>query len=402
MFGLPPGLPPRVRIDTGYSPTFTTCAQAPMSIRPITGSTLMRLLAALSLALVLALPLSAQNVVKYGADFLAGGVGARALGMGGAYVAHANDVTAGYWNVAGLDALDYPQAAYMHAERFNGVVSFDYGALAFPLTEKSTVGISFFRSGVDDIANTLAAFNPDTGLPRPNPENFITYFSAADYAFFVSYARRLRDNLAVGVTGKLIQRSIGDFADAWGYSFDIGAQYRIGRVQLGLNVQDATSMVQSWSVNGALFEDFEANFGEAAPQGGTELVLPVARLGAATNLPITNDIGFTVGLDLDLAFDGQQAYAFNTGDISFHPRIGGEMAYKGIVAVRGGISNVTTSERYGTQFTPTVGAGLVLNQIAVDYGFGDFGGLQSDLGYSHRVSLKLSLEQPRFARNRER
>ncbi len=376
-----------------------------MSIRHTLGRSLTRSLLALALLALalLALPAgaSAQTVVKYGADFLAGGVGARALGMGGAYVAGANDVTAGYWNVAGLDALDYPEAAYMHAERFNGVVSFDYGALAFPLSQRSTVGISLFRSGVDDIANTLAAFNPDTGLPRPNPENYITYFSAADYAFFLSYARRLRDNLAVGVTGKVIRRNIGDFANAWGYSFDVGAQYRVGRFQFGLNVQDATSMVQSWSVNGALFEDFEETFGETAPQGGTELVLPVARLGAATNLPLTQDIGFLVGMDVDLAFDGQQAYAFNTGDVSFHPRLGTELSYKGIVALRGGISNVTTSERYGTQFTPTVGAGLTLNQIAVDYGFGDFGGLQSELGYSHRVSLTVSLEQPRFARNRE-
>lgn len=359
------------------------------------------LLARFAFALVLALsagPASAQTVVKYGADFLAGGVGARALGMGGAYVASAADVTAGYWNVAGLDALVYPEAAYMHAERFNGIVSFDYGGLAFPLNKRSTVGFALFRSGVDDIANTLAAFNPDTGLPRPDPENHITYFSAADYAFFLSYARRLNENLSVGVTGKVIRRSIGDFAGAWGYSADLGAQYQLGRLRLGVNLQDATGMLQSWSVNQEAFGDFEAAFGQTAPQGGTELVLPVARLGAATTLPLTDDLGFTVGLDTDLAFDGQQASAFNAGDVSFHPRVGGELAYKGVVALRAGVSNVTTSERYGTQFTPTIGAGLDVGRVALDYGFGDFGGLQSELGYSHRVSLVVTLAQERFQR----
>ena len=84
-----------------------------------------RLIAGAALfALVPAAP-AAQTVVQYGAEFLAGGVGARALGMGGAYVARANDVTAGYWNVAGLDGLHYPEAAYMHAERFAGIVAFD-------------------------------------------------------------------------------------------------------------------------------------------------------------------------------------------------------------------------------------------------------------------------------------
>jgi hypothetical protein len=365
-------------------------------------TTLGSLAARIVLLVALAVPAaSAQTVVKYGADFLAGGVGARALGMGGAYVASADDVTAGYWNVAGLDGLTYPEAAYMHAERFNGIVSFDYGGLAFPLNARSTVGLSFFRSGVDDIANTLAALDPDTGLPRPNPEDHITYFSAADYAVFVSYARRLRENLSVGATAKIIRRSIGDFASAWGYSLDVGAQYQIGRVRLGLNLQDATSMVQSWSVNQEAFADFEATFGETAPQGGTELVLPVARLGAASTFALAEDLGFTAGLDVDLAFDGQQAYAFDAGDVSFHPRLGGELAYKGVVALRGGISNVTTSERYGTQFTPTVGAGLNVGRVAFDYGFGDFGGLQSELGYSHRVSLKFTLAQERYEREEQ-
>ncbi|MEO1632885.1 MAG: PorV/PorQ family protein [Bacteroidota bacterium] len=352
----------------------------------------------------------AQTVVKYGAEFLAGGVGARALGMGGAYVGLADDVTAGYWNPAGLDALAYPQGAYMHAERFSGIVSFDYGAVAWPVTNRSTLGVSFFRSGVDDIANTLEAFNPDTGLPLPNAENNVTYFSAVDYAFFVSYARRLSDNLRLGVTGKVIRRSIGDFANAWGYSADIAAQYQIGRFALGLNIQDVTGMLQAWTVNDTAFEDlyqdpdtgdflgFADVFGQDAPVGLTELVLPVARLGSAYALPLTEDIGLNLGFDLDLAFDGQQTYVLNAGDLSFRPRFGTEVTYRGLVALRAGIADVTTSERYGTQLTPTLGAGLALDQINVDYGFGDFGGLQSELGSTHRISVMLTLEQPRFAR----
>ena len=352
----------------------------------------------------------AQTVVKYGAEFLAGGVGARALGMGGAYVGLADDVTAGYWNPAGLDALAYPQGAYMHAERFSGIVSFDYGAVAWPVTNRSTLGVSFFRSGVDDIANTLEAINPDTGLPLPNAENNVTYFSAVDYAFFVSYARRLSDNLRLGVTGKVIRRSIGDFANAWGYSADIAAQYQIGRFALGLNIQDVTGMLQAWTVNDTAFEDlyqdpdtgdflgFADVFGQDAPVGLTELVLPVARLGSAYALPLTEDIGLNLGFDLDLAFDGQQTYVLNAGDLSFRPRFGTEVTYRGLVALRAGIADVTTSERYGTQLTPTLGAGLALDQINVDYGFGDFGGLQSELGSTHRISVMLTLEQPRFAR----
>jgi hypothetical protein len=312
-------------------------------------------------------------------------------------VARANDVTAGYWNVAGLDAIRYPEAAYMHAERFAGIVSFDYAAVALPISHRSTVGISFFRSGVDDIANTLAALNPDTGLPRENVGDHITYFSAADYAFFVSYARRLRDGLSAGVTGKIIRRRIGPFASAWGYSFDIGARMRLGRFTVGANLQDATAMLQSWSVDESAFAGFDSTYGLEPPRGGTEIVMPVARLGAATDLALTDDISLGVGADLDLAFEGQ-AYSANIGDIAFRPRVGTELSYRGIVALRAGISDVIVSDRFGTQITPTVGAGLNMGTLALDYGFGDFGGLQSDLGYSHRVSLRYTLQRERYVR----
>jgi hypothetical protein len=376
--------------------------------------TALRSLALTLLLLALAAaPAEAQRVAKYGADFLAGGVGGRALGMGGAYVALANDVTAGYWNAAGLSQTAYPEVAYMHAERFSGVVQFDYGAGVFPINARSTVGISFFRSGVDDIADTRAATNPVTGGPRANAADLITLFSAADYAFTVSYARQLRPNLSVGATAKVIRRGIGDFASAWGYSADVAARYRLGRFVFGLNLQDVTGMLQSWSIDESTYnasaavddrgepipyDQIDEATGLGLPEGGAEIVLPVARFGTGVTLPLTDDIGFAAGLDLDFAFDGQRAYAFNTGDVSFHPRLGTELTYRGVVALRAGISDVTTSERFGTEVTPTMGAGLNVGAFDVDYGFGDFGGIRSELGYSHRVSLKYTFTQDRLAR----
>lgn len=355
-------------------------------------------------------PAFGQKAAKYGADFLAGGVGARALGMGGAYVAHTADVTAGYWNPAGLSRMAFPEFAYMHAERFDGIVAFDYGSAAFPINARSTVGLSFFRSGVDDIPNTLNAWDRERNAPKPNPEDYVTRFSAADYAFFVSYARRLSGRLSAGLTGKVIRRSIGDFADAWGYSFDLGVQYRTERFVFGANLQDLSTMLQSWSINPAAFRTddvnpatgerftFEELFSQQLPEGGTYVVLPVARLGSGVVLPLGGDTRMAVGLDVDLAFDGQQANAFNAGDVSFHPRLGTEVSYKDLVALRAGVSRVTRLEGEGLSLTPTVGAGLQFRQLAVDYGFGDFAGLASDLGYSHRLSLQLRLGGERWQR----
>jgi hypothetical protein len=362
--------------------------------------------------LLIAPAASGQTLAKYGADFLSGGVGGRALGMGGAAVALSQDVSAGYWNAAGLSGLDYPEIAYMHVERFAGVVSFDYGSAAFPLNNRSTVGVSFFRSGVNDIKNTLDAWDAERDQPRANYESYISTFSAADYAFFLSYARMASENLSLGATGKVIRRTIGPFAEAWGYSFDIGAQYRIGRFQLGLNLQDVAGMYQSWSVNPDAFNTnddlnpatgqpytFQETFGQELPSGGTYVVPPVARIGTGYALPLGTS-SLTIGADVDLAFDGQEAYAFNAGPVSLHPRVGTEFNYRGVIALRAGVARLAPGPNDELQFTPALGAGLQLAQVSLDYGFGDFAGATSDLGLTHRIAARLTLEQPRMARSK--
>lgn len=52
--------------------------------------------------------------------------------MGGASVAVANDITAGYWNPAGLAHMNYPQISLMHEEHFGSLVNYNYAAIAIP------------------------------------------------------------------------------------------------------------------------------------------------------------------------------------------------------------------------------------------------------------------------------
>jgi hypothetical protein len=385
---------------------------------------------ALGLLLIVALAAPSadgQRIAKYGADFLAGGVDARALGMGGAYVGLADEVSAGFWNPAGLSALSYPEVSYMHVERFSGAVSFDYAGVALPVTAQSTVGVSAFRSGVNDIVNTLSAWNPDRGQPLPNFESRISRFSAADWALFVSYSRQVNDRLSVGVNFKGIQRSIGDFADALGYSMDVSARYRRGPYRFGIVIQDITTMLQSWSVNPEAFDvnctnpiddepfeaclnddgslitgnadRFEAVFEQRIPQGGTALVLPVTRLGSGAVWPVGDGHELTVGLDMDVAVDGQRAFVPNIGDVSFHPRLGAAFRYAGVVELRGGVRRLQVGDPIGVDVTPSVGAGLDLEQLSVDFSFGDFAGIVAeDLGFSYRISAQLRLEQPGLER----
>ena len=133
----------------------------------------------------------AASKAKYAGEFIAIGVGGRALGLGGAYTALATDITAGYWNPAGLSSIMYPQVSLRHDERCAGIVNYDYGAVAIPVGSLSTLALSVIRLGVDDIPNTQKAGVDANGnhLPIDQWQNFdhldpanIYYFNSADWA----------------------------------------------------------------------------------------------------------------------------------------------------------------------------------------------------------------------------
>jgi hypothetical protein len=119
---------------------------------------------------------------KYSNEFLAIGVGARALSMSNSNIAVVNDVTSGYWNPAGLAKVPSGlQLSLMHSEYFAGIAKYDYGALAAQIDAKSTAAFSFIRFGVDDIPNTTELIDAEGNIDYDR----ITTFSAADYAFIL-------------------------------------------------------------------------------------------------------------------------------------------------------------------------------------------------------------------------
>src|SRR5690606_6069339 len=87
---------------------------------------------------------------KYSNEFLKIGVDARAFGMANSVVGSVNDVTAGYWNPAGLNKMSSDfQVALMHSEYFAGIAKYDYVAFATHIDSQSTIGFSAIRFGVD-------------------------------------------------------------------------------------------------------------------------------------------------------------------------------------------------------------------------------------------------------------
>lgn len=99
--------------------------------------------------------LQAQSSPIYSNEFLAIGVGARALGMLNAMTSAVNDVTAVYWNPAALTDIEFKyQFAAQHAAYFAGVANYDYIGAAMAVDTDSHIGLSLIRLGIDDIPDT--------------------------------------------------------------------------------------------------------------------------------------------------------------------------------------------------------------------------------------------------------
>ena len=331
--------------------------------------------------LIFSIPgLKAQTVFgKYAGEFMAIGVGGRALGMGGAFVAVANDVTAGYYNPAGLANLNYPQISLMHAEQFGDLVNYDYGAVAIPFEADMSFGLSIIRLGVDGIPDTRKAAydaNGDGVIDILNGDRLnydaISEFSDQDWAFYLTFAKRHSENFYWGASIKIIRRDIAEYS-ATGVGFDVGAFYMpMQNLYLGANVQDVTTTLVAWST------------------GRNELISPTAKIGAAYKFEILGG-SLMPAVDFDIRFEDRRFSAYtNLGPISLDTHAGLEYTFKNLFSIRGGYNDVK-------QFT--VGAGIKLPKLNIDYSFARFSGSEIErLDDSHRISLILTLEEPRFLR----
>lgn len=338
---------------------------------------------------------SHAQIVKYSNEFLAIGVGARAAGMGGAVVSSVNDATGAYWNPAALLGIkDNVQVALMHNEQFAGIVKHDYGTVGFKFNDKSALAISIIRVGVDDIPNTLSLFqNGQLDYSR------IKSFSSVDYAFIGSYARDLGvKGLTVGGNVKIIRRVVGEFANAWGFGFDVGAQYQYQKWKVGAMLRDVTTTFNVWSYS---FSEQEKQVliqtNNALPSNTLELTAPKMVLGLSRKFYFFKET-FSVLPEVngELTFDGRKNNLIQSKYFNVDPRFGVEMGYKDLVFLRGGMMNFQEVKQIDGStdwsFMPSVGVGLQINNLSIDYALSNFGGSTS-LPYSNVISLRLGINK---------
>lgn len=154
-----------------------------------------------------------------GAQFLELGVSARAMGMAEAFTAVADDISAVYYNPAGLVNLYGYDAAFTLVQ-MPADVNYSFGAIGFPLESVGgVVGIGFYGLNSGDIIETTYGSGTSEGTGRT--------FSWKDYALSISYGRYLTDRFSVGISVKYIGEYAHDYS-ASGWAADVGTNYDTG------------------------------------------------------------------------------------------------------------------------------------------------------------------------------
>jgi len=319
------------------------------------------------------------------------GVDAAALGMSNAVVSQTADVNSGYWNPAGLVHLEDTQLGLMHSSYFANIANYNYIAFGMPLDDRSAVGISLIRFGVDDILDTTQLIDDQGNINYDR----ISTFSTADYGLTFSYARKLPlDGLNFGVNAKIIRRIIGDFASSWGFGLDVGVQFESKNDwKFGLMARDITTTFNAWSIDEDKFEQISGAVegeNQELPET-TEITIPKLQLGMSKKWIFNYDYSLLAAANLNVRF-AENNDIISTSFASINPALGFEFGYTGLVFLRAGLGNfqneiqIDNSEQIS--FQPNFGVGFKYKGIQIDYAFTDIGD-QSAALYSNVFSLKI-------------
>lgn len=328
---------------------------------------------------------TSSSATKYAGAFMADGGGARALGMGSAFVAVADDASAAFFNPAGLvDATD-PELLLMHSERFGDLVDRDYASYVHPLSGEGWAGgafaVSVIHLAVDDIPITSQLSDVlDTdgsgvveddevlGLLDPAIYDQIKFETDRELALLLSYARRA-GAWQLGGNLKFIRQSVADYS-SFGVGIDLGLLRRdwIGRLDFGIKLQDATNTYLSWDT------------------GRNETIAPVFVPGISYDWLFESlHLGLTAAGAFEVHFDDRTGDVdqIEMGNTTANVRLGIEATLARRAQLRFGSHGNADGSFQARNLT--WGLGLAFDRFRVDYAYaGDVLDIDEN---THRVSL---------------
>ncbi|MBN4081070.1 PorV/PorQ family protein [Caldithrix abyssi] len=308
-----------------------------------------------------------SNVSKVGttaAPFLEIDVGARAIGMGGAFVAVADDATTIYWNPAGIARLQKSEAILIRTNWLVGT-NFNFAGIVVPMGSMGTIGVSVTSlSSEEMVVRTVQ-----------RPEGTGEKFSYGDLSAGLSYAKNLTDKFSIGVNTKYISQRIWHMK-AEGYALDIGTLFRTqfkGMI-IGMSISNFGG---SMKLAG---KDIFVNYDEAPQFKGSNDRIPAYKKTDNFPLPLL----FKVGLAMDILKSNMNrltiaADAGHPNDNTEYINLGMEYIYKNQIALRFGYKNLFTLDTE-EGFTAGVGTKLKLAggvSLKIDYAYQNFGRLKN-------------------------
>ena len=266
------------------------------------------------------------------------GVGARALAMGGAFVAVANDATAAVWNPAGLASLNDTRLAGMSTDLYGLGVTHQYigATTSFAMLG---IGLAWERAS---IGGQMAGEDGEDGEA----------FEWVEQSIGASLATNVLDVAMVGANVKyyMADNDLGDTAS--GFGFDLGVLVSLGDMfVIGVNAKDLAGSALAWD------------------GGATDTISGVYTAGLAMKLVDSKLI-----LATDVDFDGA-----SLGDT----HVGVEFKVIDELALRGGV--VLTNDFQDYYFS--VGAGINVAGLYVDAAYV----LEETLGNTLVLSAEFSL-----------
>jgi len=332
------------------------------------------------ITLTLALILFSGAVMAQGnvPDPMSIGVGARALGMGRAYVGMAEDGDALFMNPAGIAQSSTPRLSSMYSSLMSDVTYSMVGGV-YPYGEKSAIGAGFINAHTGDISLTNA---DGSAAGTGQWGNSVMFLSAGTYLNNLPAFKNLDRDVLVGgsfkyyTTGGTGANDVGDLANAsgTGYSADLGLLYpATDYLTLGASYQNvlASRLTRTSGIN----ETIPSNL----------------KVGLKMNVIGNDSKAFTTHsvrkLYLNADYD---VNALNSVDA---PHVGLEFWPTGNLALRAGVD--------GTN--PTAGIGFRVAGLEFNYAYHPFTSINdgatsffsiSYLGEATKRTLRVVLDSP--------
>lgn len=179
------------------------------------------------------------------------GLGARALGMGGAYVSLAHGASATYWNPAAISHHRVREVIFSHSHlAWDRRIAF--ASAVVPVEPTAGVGLAWIHAGVDDIQG------------RDYNGQITGQLTSAENAFYLTFSNRFVPFLSVGLGMKYLYYKLVDIS-ATGFGFDLGLMSSpIPDLSLGLLIQDLNAQytwdtAEVWDKGTTTYDEFPVN-----------------------------------------------------------------------------------------------------------------------------------------------